>query len=164
MSTAHYTLSGREAGDIATHARYLLRRRVITPFQHALLDVMLWGARKPGSATLIAPLKALARMAGQGRSAVAEGIKRLEELGLLQRIRRRVRVTWIGGGQASRQVANLYRLIVPHTESMRRTAKEQPLIISILTAPTEAVKAAQEALERRRAAVAAMLGKGSGVL
>jgi hypothetical protein len=46
MSTAHYTLSGREAGDIATHARYLLRRRVITPFQHALLDVMLWGARK----------------------------------------------------------------------------------------------------------------------
>ena len=57
---------------------------------------MLWSARQPGSGVLCASLKALARLAGQGRSTAAEGIKRLEELGLIQKIRRRVRVAWGG--------------------------------------------------------------------
>ena len=45
---------------------------------------------------LTASLKVLARLAGQGRSTVAEGIKRLAELGLISKIRRRVRVVWGG--------------------------------------------------------------------
>ena len=150
-----YSLSGPQAGQIATHARQLLRRRLLTPHQYALLDTVLWAARRPGSATLIASLKVLARLAGQGRSTVADGIRRLEELGLVQRVRRRARVAWIGGGQASRQVANLYRLMPPDTESGVRTAKEQTLIISILETPIGAQRAAQEALKevaRKRAA------------
>lgn len=145
-----YSLSGPQAGQIATRARQLLRRGAITAHQYALLDTVLWAARRPGSATLIASLKVLARLAGQARSTVAEGIRRLEELGLVQRIRRRVRVAWIGGGQASRQVANAYRLIVPDTESAARPAREQALIISIVEAPSEAVRAAREALAERR--------------
>jgi DNA-binding MarR family transcriptional regulator len=145
-----YSLSGPQAGQIAMRGRQLLRRRFLTPHQYALLDTVLWAARRPGSATLIASLQVLARLAGQARSTVAEGIRRLEELGLLQRIRRRVRVAWIGGGQASRQVANAYRLIVPDTESAARPAREQPSIISIIEATSEAQRAAREALAERR--------------
>ena len=154
-----YSLSGPQAGQIALRARQLLRRRLLTPHQYALLDTVLWAARRPGSATLIASLKVLARLAGQGRSTVAEGISALERLGLLQRIRRRVRVAWIGGGQASRQVANAYRLLLPDTESGSQPAKEQTLIISVISEPDTTRKAAQEALKQRRQAVMAMLVK-----
>jgi hypothetical protein len=153
-------LSGPQAGAIATRARKLLRRRLLTPHQHALLDAVLWTARRPGSATLIASLSVLARLAGQARSTVTEGVRRLEELGLLVRVRRRVRVAWIGAGVASRVVANAYRLLVPDTETAGRPAREQPSIISIVEAPIGAVREAQEALEevaRRRAA--AVLGR-----
>jgi DNA-binding Lrp family transcriptional regulator len=148
-----YSLSGPQAGQIATRARQLLRRCLLTPHQYALLDTVLWAARRPGSATLIASFKVLARLAGQGRSTVAEGIRRLEELGLVKRIRRRVRVAWIGGGQASRQVANAYRLLLPDTESGSRPAKEQPLLITILETPAGAVRVAAEALAQRRRAI-----------
>jgi hypothetical protein len=148
-----YSLSGPQAGQIAARARHLLQRRLLTPHQYALLDTVLWAARKPGSATLIASLKALARLAGQGRSTVAEGIGRLEELGLLQRIRRRVRVPWIGGGQASRQVANAYRLLPLDTESNRQPAREQTLRISVIESPVGTAKAAQAALAERRRTV-----------
>jgi hypothetical protein len=145
-----YALSGPQAGQIATRARQLLRRRLLTAHQYALLDTVLWAARRPGSATLIASLKVLARLAGQARSTVAEGIGALERLGLLQRVRRRVRVAWIGGGQASRQVANAYRLIVPDTESAAQPAREQPSIISVIEAPNETQRTAREALAERR--------------
>ena len=145
-----YSLSGPQAGQIAARGRLLLRRRLLTPYQYALLDTVLWAARKPGNATMAASLKVLARLAGQGRSTVAEGISALERLGLLQRIRRRVRVAWIGGGEASRQIANAYRLLVPDTESAARPAKEQPLLITILETPSAVVRAAQDALAGRR--------------
>jgi hypothetical protein len=156
-----YSLSGPQAGQIALRGRQLLRRRLLTPHQYALLDTVLWAARRSSSATLIASLKVLARLAGQARSTVAEGIGVLERLGLLQRIRRRVRVAWIGGGQASRQVANTYRLIAPDTESAARPAREQTSIISIVETPSGAVKAAREALaERRRAMEERLLARG----
>jgi hypothetical protein len=46
---------------------------------------------------------------------------------------------------ASRIVANAYSLMAPDTETDRRSAREQPLIISMVEAPVEAVNAAQEA-------------------
>ncbi len=97
-----------------------------------------------------ASLKVLGRLAGQGRSTVADGVRRLEALGLVKRVRRRVRVAWVRGGQASRQIANAYRLLVPDTESGTRPAREQPLIISVIEAPNAAVRAAAEALAERR--------------
>jgi DNA-binding Lrp family transcriptional regulator len=99
-------------------------------------------------------MKVLARLAGMARSTVIEGIRRLEELGLIQRIRRRVRVAW-AGSIASRVVSNAYRLLVPDTETGRRSASKQDSIISFVEAPIEAVKKAQRALNevaRRRAA------------
>jgi len=146
------TLSPAQAGAIATRGRLLLRRGAITAHQYALLDVMLWVARRPGSAMLIASLTVLARLSGQARSTVAIGLRRLEELGLIQRIRRRVRVAW-GGSIASRVVANAYRLIVTDTESGGRATQETPDSITVVEAQSAAALGARRALEevaRRR--------------
>ena len=149
-----HTLSGREAGAIATRVRVLRRRKLLTAHQAALADVMLWTARKPGSGVLAASLAVLARLAGQARSTVAEGIATLERLGVIQRVRRRVRVAWIRGGQASRQLANLYRLRPINTESGARPVREQsPDPILVIEAPIGAVKAAQQALAARQKAL-----------
>ena len=155
-----YSLSGREAGSLATRVRLLRRQRLLTAHQAALADVMLWSARRPGSGLLTASLAVLARLAGQARSTATEGIRRLEELGIIQRIRRRVRVAW-GGSVASRVIANGYRMVaVGHvpaagkfTGTDARSARNQPLRISILEPQIAAVKAAQEALNKRREAV-----------
>ena len=157
-----YTLSGPEAGAIAQRVRLLRRQRLLTAHQAALADVLLWTARKPGSGLLAASLAVLARLAGQARSTATEGVRRLEELGLITRIRRRVRVAWIGGGQASRQIANAYRLLAPDTETAARPAREQSLtIISVTSPPSGTMKAAVEALERRRRQVEEALKGGT---
>ena len=156
-----YTLSGREAGAIATRVRLLRRQRLLTAHQAALADVMLWSARRPGSGLLTASLAVLARLAGQARSTVAEGIDALERIGILTRIRRRIRIAWIAGATASRQVANSYVLKAPDTGSAGRSASKQPLIISVVEAPITALRAAQEALKevaRRRTAVIGLAG------
>ena len=157
------TLSGPEAGAIAARGRLLLRRRVITHAQHSLLVAFLFGAgRRPGSAGLVASLAALARMSGQARSTAIEGVARLEALGLLQRVRRRVRVAW-EGSIASRVVANAYRLVAPDTETDRWSAREEPLVISaVIEAPSAMVRAAQDALaERRRQVEEALKGRNT---
>ena len=79
-------------------------------------------------------------------------IARLVELGLVRRIRRRVRVAW-GGSVASRQIANTYVLVATDTGCQRGTGREEPSVISIVETPIAAVRAAQEALARRREAV-----------
>lgn len=158
-----YALSPSQAGLLAARGRVLLRQHQITTHQAALLDAMLWSARRPGSAMLTASLKVLARLAGQGRSTVAEGIKRLAELGLISKIRRRVRVAW-GGSIASRQIANAYVLRAEDTESGKQTAKIKPqVIISILSNPGPTQRAAQEALAARRRQIEEdLLRKGRG--
>lgn len=143
-----YALSPSQAGQLAARGRVLLRRRQITVHQAALLEAMLWSARRPGSGLLTASFNLLARLAGQGRSTVAEGIKRLAELGLIQKIKRRVRVAW-GGSVASRVVANAYRLLAPDTESGSQAAGIKPQnIIYEVRPPTTGQRAAAEALER----------------
>jgi hypothetical protein len=139
------TMTPYQAGAIAARIRLLRRQRVLTAHQAALADVMLWSARKPGSAVLTASLATLARLAGQARSTTTAAVRRLEELGLIQRIKRRVRVAW-GGSIASRVVANGYRL----TETDARPAREQSLRISLTETPVAAIRAAQEALKEVR--------------
>jgi DNA-binding MarR family transcriptional regulator len=63
----------------------LRKQGLLSQHQYGLLDCMLWQARKPGSGFLAASLAVLARLAGQARSTATEGIRRLEELGLLRR-------------------------------------------------------------------------------
>ena len=148
-----YTLSAAQAGQLATRVRLLRRQRRLTAHQAALADVLLWSARKPGSGLLTASLGTLARLAGQGRRTAVRAIARLVELGLVRRIRRRVRVAW-GGSVASRQIANTYILVAADTGCQRGTGREEPSVISIAETPIAAVKAAQEALRevaRRRA-------------
>ena len=154
-----HTLSGPQAGQLATHARKLLQRGQLTAHQFTLLDAMLWRARRPGSAMLAASMAVLARLAGQGRSTVAEGLRALEKLGLVARIRRRVRVAW-GGSTASRQIANAYLLKAADTESSGRPAREQASIDTIIESPNALVCAAQEALAARRSAIEARLRRG----
>jgi hypothetical protein len=155
-----HTLSPAQAGALATRARQLLRARTITPHEHALMDCLLWTARRPGNAMLIAPMTVLARLAGQGRRTVVRGLARLEELGLLVRVRRRVRVAW-GGAVASRVVANGYVLKAPDTECRSGPAKLKPLIISLVETPIAAVQAAQEALNKVAARRSSAIWEGS---
>ena len=158
LPTPLLRLTPAEAGAIAQRGRKLLRRGRITAHQHALLDTLLWAARKPGEAVLTASYKALARLAGQARSTAAVGIRQLEKLGLIQRIRRRVRVAWISRATASRQIANAYRLLVADTGSEARPGREREIQILISSGQEPAaVRNAQAALARRCAEMQARL-------
>ena len=153
-----YTLSPAQAGVLAARVRLLRRRRLLTAHQAALADVLLWGGRRPGSGLLVASLGCLARLAGQARSTATEGIRRLEELGLIQRIRRRVRVAW-GGSVASRVVANAYRIVPADTETGPRPAERSLSVISTVETPNSEVKAAAAALAQRRSVIEALWRK-----
>jgi hypothetical protein len=116
-------LSPAQAGAIAKRARRLLRRGLLTHRQLALLDCLLWSCRRPDTGAIVVSYSALQRLARVARATVAAGLRRLEELGLLSRVRRRVRVLWANGGQQSRQGTSAYMLHAPdpHSEFSART-------------------------------------------
>jgi hypothetical protein len=127
-------LSPAQAGAVAKRARKLLRRGLITHRQLALLDCLLWSCRRPDTGAIVVSYSALQRLAHVARATVAAGLRRLEELGLLSRVKRRVRVLWANGGQQSRQAASAYVLHVPdpHSEFSARTViGEQEILIRI---------------------------------
>jgi hypothetical protein len=146
----HNGLSPAQAGEIGRQGRRLLQARKITTFQYALLDIMLWRIRKPGCGSFIASMGTLARLAGQARSTIAAGLNALQELGLFQRVQRRAVAAWYGGRSASRQLANLYRFVVPSTGSDSGTAKQTSISISVVEQPAAEAEAAQKALALRR--------------
>ena len=145
-------LSPAQAGAIAKRARKLLRRGLLTHRQLALLDCLLWSCRRPDTGTIVVSYSALQRLARVARATVAAGLRRLEELGLLSRVRRRVRVLWANGGQQSRQAASAYVLHVPagDCEFSARTVIQGQETLIIEGHDSAAVRAAQEALARRR--------------
>ena len=148
-------LSPTQAGAIAKRARKLLRRGLITHRQLALLDCLLWSCRRPDTGAIVVSYTALQRLAHVARATVAAGLRRLEELGLLSRVRRRVRVVWANGGQQSRQAASAYVLRVPagDCEFSARTVIQGQETLIIEGHDNAAVRAAREALARRREAV-----------
>jgi len=150
-------LTPAQASTIATRARKLLRRGALTHRQAVLLDTLLWSVRRPGAGACSASLTALQRLAHISRETVAEGVRRLAQLGLLTIIKRRVRVRWIGAGTASRQATNAYVFQVANTGSGRATV-EQAISVSIPSpiAVAEA-QAALEAIRQRRAGIVAAL-------
>jgi DNA-binding Lrp family transcriptional regulator len=90
------------------------------------------------------------------RSTVAAALKRLEALGVIERVKRRVRVAW-GGGVASRQGVSSYVMRVPPDTEFdgRPVGRSVNLIVEM---PQRAVAAAQAALaERRRVVERALL-------
>jgi hypothetical protein len=147
-------LSAAQAGAIAKRARRLLRRGLLTHRQLALLDCLLWSCRRPDTGTVVVSHTALQRLARVARATVAAGLRRLEALGLLSRIRRRVRVLWANGGQRSRQGTNAYVLHAPdaHSEFSARTVIREQEILMREHRDNATVSAAQEALARRREA------------
>jgi hypothetical protein len=51
------------------------------------------------------------------RATIAAGLRRLEDLGLLGRIKRHVRALWVNGGQTSRQATSAYVLHAPRANT-----------------------------------------------
>lgn len=103
----------------AQHARRLLTAHLITPFDYAVLDALLWRCRRPGRADLTVTYKAVARLAGVCRDTAIQAVRKLAEIGLIEKVTRRVLVRW-GPGRAllaSRQAANCYVFRTIGTES-----------------------------------------------
>lgn len=109
------------SGALMKRARKLVRAGRLTAKQFVILDTLVWSCRAPGSDRLSVSYQRIMALAHASRDTVTGGISALERLGLLSRIRRRVRVLW-GGGIASRQATNVYVLRPPRTESGQPTA------------------------------------------
>jgi len=159
MHDQAHRLTPTEAGEIAKRGRKLLRAGKITHRDLVILDCLLWSCRNPVTGAIVVSYTALCRLAHVSREAVASALRRLQAFGVLTRIKRRVRVLWHQGGLQSRQAANAYVLHPPHSEFGGRTVIQSDRdILQIVEAPAAAVRAAQEALARVRAARSARLG------
>jgi hypothetical protein len=147
-------LTPTQAGAIAKRARRLLRRGLLTHCQLALLDCLLWSCRRPDTGAIVVSYTRLQQLARVARATVAAGLRRLEELGLLSRVRRRVRVLWANGGQQSRQGTSAYMLHAPdpHSEFSARTVIGGQETLIREHHDNAALRIAQEALTRRREA------------
>src|SRR5262249_42661473 len=160
-------LTSIDAGAIASRARKLLRRGLLTHHQHILLDTLLWSCRSPSTGAIAVSYSALQRLANMARATVSGGLRALERLHLLSTIRRRVRLSWANGGHASTQATKAYVLHQPaNTEFSRRTVEQKLEIIQISQHNSAASAEARAALaairERRHLAIAErLLGKGS---
>ena len=110
------------AARVAAHARRLLTARILTTYDYAVHSTMLWRLRRPGRADLAADYAAIARLSGVCRNQAIKSVMKLCAIGLLSKIRRRVRVQWGRGVMASRQIANAYVFRAPATESTGRPA------------------------------------------
>lgn len=101
-------LTPAQTGAIMKRARKLGRNGVLSPYDHRLLDALLFQCGSPLSGAVVASYSALARITGISRATIAKGIVRLTASGLLQRVKRRLRIAWHQGGTASLQAPNAY--------------------------------------------------------
>jgi DNA-binding transcriptional MocR family regulator len=146
-------LSAAQAAEIAYRARKLLRAGRITHHAYAVLDALLWGSRQKGADSAAVSYSRLQQLAHVARATVAKAIAQLEATGLLQRQKRRVLVLWANGGRAWRQLPNVYRLLAGNREFTARPEIQSTKIQALAEPPIAAVKAAREALNKRREAV-----------
>jgi len=154
-------LTPTEAGDIAKRGRKLLRAGRITHRDLVILDCLLWSCRNPVTGAIVVSYTALCRLCRCSRQVIAAAVTRLQGLGVLTRVRRRVRVLWHQGGQQSRQATNAYVLHprADHSEFHQGPAIQSDReILHVVQPPPAAVRAAQGALARVRAARSARLG------
>jgi hypothetical protein len=109
------------ARRMAAHGRRLLTARILSPTEYACLDAMLWRLRRPGRADLTADYRSIARLCGIAVSTAVLAVRKLVDIGLIAKTRRRVRVVWGRGGAcvASRVIANAYRFATICTGSDR---------------------------------------------
>ena len=150
-------LDPKQAGRLAKRGRELQRTGQITHRELALLDCLLWSCRRPGQDLAVASYSALAKLAHMARGTIATGLAKLEDLGLIARIKRRVRMSWCRGGQASRQTTSCYRLRAPEpaardTEFGQRTVNQGMEILYEERMASDDGETAQKALQEIAAA------------
>jgi hypothetical protein len=115
MSTSgQHRLTSAQAISIAKRARKLLRAGRITHRQFVILDCLLWSCRNPVTGAIVVSYTALQKLCHVSRETIAGALRVLGELGVLTKIKLRVRVLW-GGSVASRQATNAY-ILHPRTE------------------------------------------------
>ena len=143
-------MSPHAAQRTAQHARRLLSAHILTPHDYAVLDALLWRCRRHGRADLTVTYAAVARLAGVCRDTAVNAVGKLVHIGLLSRIKRRVRVQWGRGRMrlASRQAANAYVFQPPATESVAPATDKGILRIKTLPAarpgPQPPIRSVQE--------------------
>lgn len=142
-------LTPTEVGAVMKRARKLGRSGELTPYDHRVLDALLFQCRNPMSGAVVVSYSAIERITRIARPTIIKAVTRLIGCGLLNKIKRRLRVTWHQGGTASLQAPNAYSFNVPgpgHTESSTQ-AVNQTLEITYLSQQVSAeAKAARDAL------------------
>ena len=102
------------------------------------------------------------------RATIAAGLAKLEDLGFIARIKRRVRLSWHQGGERSAQVTSCYRLAplpasdaepegAPHSEFSGRTVNQGMEILYQERLASDDGEAVQKALQEIAAARAVQL-------
>ena len=150
-------LTPAQVGAVMKRARKLGRQDVLTPYDHRLLDALLFQCRSPSTGAVVVSYSALQRITGMARATIAQGIARLTSCGLLGKIRRRLRVSWHQGGTASLQATSAYRFNPPadNTEFTAQPVTQQLEITYISQRTNAGTRAAQDSLaavNKRRAA------------
>lgn len=146
-------LTPAQVGAVMKRARKLGRKKVLTPYDHRLIDALMFQSRSPDTGAVVVSYSALQRITGMARATIAKGIARLTSCGLVEKIKRRLRVSWHQGGTASLQATNAYRFNPPaaDTEFAPQTV-DQKLEFSFLSDSINAeTQEARASLARVRA-------------
>jgi hypothetical protein len=149
-------LSPSSAAYISKRARRLLRNGDLTHHQIAVLDAMLWDARRPGADRVVVSYSGLQKLARVCRQTIADAVAAFERLGLVRKLKRKVLVLWNNGGRKWQQRANEYAFCCGSTEPTEYT--KQVIQISILQPAAIEAKAAREGLASIAAARMRALG------
>jgi hypothetical protein len=150
-------LSPSVAAYIAKRARKLHRAGELAHAQLAVLDVMLWDARRPGTDRVTVSYSGLQKLARACRQTIADAIAAFERLGLVRRIKHKVLVLWANGGRQWQQRPNEYEFCC---ESSEQTQYPKEVIQILISEPAvREAKAAQEGL----AAIAATRMRALGL-
>lgn len=143
-----------QATSLCKKGRKLLRSGDLTPYDYTLLDCLVWSCRAPNTATCRVAYSRLQTLARMCRASVVKGIAKLVSLGLVVKIKHRIRTFWGPRMVASRQDTNEYVLKpAPDTESTRQTVIEIKKEIRIEEGlNTQAARASLAAIAASRAA------------
>jgi DNA-binding Lrp family transcriptional regulator len=119
-------MSPETAGKIARYARQLLANKVLTPHDFSVLNVLLWVCRRHGRRDLTVSYRDMARLANVSRDSAINSVRKLTDLGVLERVKRRIRVFWSHNRSqvASRQTANAY-VFLPQNTGSRTSATDR---------------------------------------
>ena len=120
-------MSPTQAANTMRAARNLVASGQLKAAQLAVLDYLLWRARRPGTREACVSLTTMQRNLHLRRAALVEAVAVLEGHGLLVKLRTRARVLW-RGMWAWRQATNryLFSLAVPEFRG-RTTIREGSL-------------------------------------